>query len=351
MNTSVIELNNITKIFDGKEVVKDVSLKIADGEFLTLLGPSGCGKTTILRMIGGFISPDRGEIILHGQNVVGVPANKREVSTVFQGYALFPHLTVRDNVGFGLRMKKVPKQEIREQVEEILELTDLTPFINRKPHQLSGGQQQRVAIARCLVTKPKLMLFDEPLGALDLKLRRQMQLELKKTQKSLGITYVYVTHDQEEALTMSDRIVVMNQGKVEQAGAPGEVYAFPETRFVADFLGESNLFSGTCKISGDQTFFETEGVTIPVPPQKKAPLCISIRPEYLKIVPADEVMAGFAGIVEKVIFLGQVYRYDVKLSSGKIVQVLAEAGNFSAGTKVLLAWENDKISIIHDKEK
>jgi spermidine/putrescine transport system ATP-binding protein len=305
-------------------------------------------------MIAGFTSPDRGEIILHGQNVVGVPANKREVSTVFQGYALFPHLTVRDNVGFGLRMKKVPKQEIRERVEEILELTDLTPFINRKPHQLSGGQQQRVAIARCLVTKPKLMLFDEPLGALDLKLRRQMQMELKKTQKSLGITYVYVTHDQEEALSMSDRIVVMNQGKVEQAGAPGTVYAFPETKFVADFLGESNLFSGTCKTSGDQTFFETEGVTIPVPPQKKTPLCISIRPECLKIVAGDEVTAGlpgFTGVVEKVIFLGQVYRYDVKLSSGKIVQVLAEAGDFPAGTKALLTWENDKIGIIHDKEE
>jgi spermidine/putrescine transport system ATP-binding protein len=340
-----VELRSIIKSFDNKAVVKNVSLHIDEGEFLTLLGPSGCGKTTILRMIGGFSSPDSGEILLHGKSVLGIPANKREVSTVFQGYALFPHLTVRGNVGFGLRMKKVPREEIEKRVSEMLELTDLTLYQNRKPSQLSGGQQQRVAIARSLVTKPRIMLFDEPLGALDQKLRRQMQTELKKMQKALGITCLYVTHDQEEALTMSDRIVVMNEGMVEQEGRPEEVYLYPKTRFVVGFLGESNLFEGHSTRSPEAAFFETEGVRITLPENSEGVHFISIRPEFLHIRLEREEPC-FSGLIEKKLFQGQVFRYDVKLPSGKLVQVLEESGEYPINKKVFLSWDKEKISAI-----
>jgi spermidine/putrescine transport system ATP-binding protein len=345
----VVELRSISKSFDKKAVVNEVNLEIGDGEFLTLLGPSGCGKTTILRMIGGFLKPDKGEIILHGENVADVPANKREVSTVFQSYALFPHLNVRGNVGFGLRMKKIPKKEIEERVDEILELTNLTPYSNRKPAQLSGGQQQRVAIARSLVTKPKVMLFDEPLGALDLKLRRQMQLELKRMQKAQGITYVYVTHDQEEALTMSDRIVVMKSGKIEQSGSPEEVYLYPKTQFVAEFLGDSNLFTGSYTESDTGAFFETEGLKIPIPRQEKKPDYISIRPEFFRLHGTDKQKPGgicFSGLVEKALFLGNVFRYDVRLASKKLVQVFAEDANYMANMEVYISCDTVNINTI-----
>jgi spermidine/putrescine transport system ATP-binding protein len=348
MARNVVEIRGITKSFDSKTVVNDVSLCIGEGEFLTLLGPSGCGKTTILRMIGGFTPPDSGEILLHGKSVLGTPANRREVSTVFQGYALFPHLTVRGNVAFGLRMKKVPRAEIDERVSEILELTDLTLYQNRKPSQLSGGQQQRVAIARSLVTKPRIMLFDEPLGALDLRLRRQMQVELKKMQRSLGITCLYVTHDQEEALTMSDRIAVMNRGVVEQEGRPEEVYLYPKTRFVAAFLGESNLFEGRYIESASGASFETEGVSIPLPERggaEQEPCFISIRPEFLNIgvKRADPCIAG---VIERKLFQGQAFRYDVKLPSGRPVQVLSESSVFDTNAEVFLSWDKDKIAAI-----
>jgi spermidine/putrescine transport system ATP-binding protein len=348
---SVLELRNIYKSFDGKAAVANISFTVEEGEFLTLLGPSGCGKSTILRMVGGFLAPDSGEIILHGENVAGIPANKREVSTVFQGYALFPHLTVGGNVGFSLRMRGTPKKEIERQVDEILEMTNLSLYKNRKPAELSGGQQQRVAIARCMINKPRLMLFDEPLGALDLKLRGQMQIEMKKMQRALGLTYVYVTHDQEEALSMSDRIAVMNSGIIEQLGSPEAVYSRPETKFSALFLGETNLFTGVYHEKNGSAFFETEGVYIPLPGgaadscRDKKPSSLFIRPEFISLS-REKGETLLNGIVEKILFLGQSFRYDITLGSGKQVQVLSETSGFKPGESVFLSYNNDKISLI-----
>jgi spermidine/putrescine transport system ATP-binding protein len=347
----VLELEKICKSFDGKAAVTNVSFTVEEGEFFTLLGPSGCGKSTLLRLIGGFLTPDSGNIILHGENVAGIPANKREVSTVFQGYALFPHLTVRGNVGFGLRMKGTPKKEIERQVDEILEMTNLSLYGNRKPADLSGGQQQRVAIARCLINKPRLMLFDEPLGALDLKLRGQMQAELKKMQRALGLTYVYVTHDQEEALSMSDRIALMNGGVIEQMGKPEAVYSRPETKFSASFLGETNLFTGAYHEKNGGAFFETEGAFIPLPdgpadfPGGKKPACLFIRPEFISLS-REKGDALFTGTVEKILFLGQGFRYDVKLGSGKAVQVLSETNVFQPGDEVFLSCDHRRLNLI-----
>jgi spermidine/putrescine transport system ATP-binding protein len=246
-----IRLDRVTKDFGETVAVDDVSLDIADGEFFSLLGPSGCGKTTTLRMIGGFEEPTRGTIFLEGRDVTDLPAYKRDVNTVFQSYALFPHLNVFENVAFGLRRKKMHGGEVTRRVQDALRLVDLQGFERRKPSQMSGGQQQRVALARALVNHPKVLLLDEPLGALDLKLRKQMQLELKRIQNEVGITFIYVTHDQEEAMTMSDRLAVMRLGRIEQVGAPEEVYERPETEFVASFLGASNLLDGELKEGND----------------------------------------------------------------------------------------------------
>src|SRR6266516_4054689 len=235
-----IALESVSKRFGGIGAVDDVSFPIAEGEFFSLLGPSGCGKTTTLRMIAGFEAPDEGRIVLQGRDVTSVPANRRPVNLVFQQYALFPHMSIFDNVAFGLRLKRVPKAELRTRVQEMLEVVSLQGFERRRPRQLSGGQQQRVVLARALVNRPAALLLDEPLGALDVKLRKQMQLELKRIQSTLGTTFVYVTHDQEEALAMSDRIAVMNGGRVEQTGEPREIYEHPTTPFVADFIGSLN---------------------------------------------------------------------------------------------------------------
>ncbi|MBE5906981.1 MAG: spermidine/putrescine ABC transporter ATP-binding protein, partial [Lachnospiraceae bacterium] len=237
----MVRLIDVEKEFDGVKVVKKLNLEVREGEFLTLLGPSGCGKTTTLRMIAGFSHATSGEIELEGKNVADLKPNERDVNTVFQNYALFPHMNVEDNIAFGLVEKKVPKAEIKERVAEMIKLVQLEGMEKRKPAQMSGGQKQRVAIARALINRPKVLLLDEPLGALDLKLRKQMQLELKHLQQKLGITFIYVTHDQEEALTMSDRIAVMNDGVMEQIGTPDEVYNHPKTKFVASFVGESNI--------------------------------------------------------------------------------------------------------------
>jgi spermidine/putrescine transport system ATP-binding protein len=239
-----VELREVSKRFGEVEAVHQVSLQIREGEFFSLLGPSGCGKTTTLRMIAGFERPDAGEILIRGQRMNEVPPFHRPVNTVFQHYALFPHMTVFENVAFGLEMKRLPREEIRRRVAEALRLVRLTGLENRYPRQLSGGQQQRVALARALVNRPAVLLLDEPLGALDLKLRKEMQLELKNLQHQVGITFIYVTHDQEEAMTMSDRIAVMNQGRVLQVGTPVEIYERPATRFVADFIGETNFLEG-----------------------------------------------------------------------------------------------------------
>ena len=247
MANTIVDIKEVNKIYGTNHVVKDLNLQVEEGEFLTLLGSSGCGKTTTLRMIAGFEEPTTGTICVEGEPIEDKEPFERDVNTVFQSYALFPHKTIYDNVAYGLKMKKVPKKEIKERVTEMLEMVQLSGFEKRYPSQLSGGQKQRVAIARALINRPKVLLLDEPLGALDLKLRKQMQLELKRLQKKLNITFIYVTHDQEEALTMSDRIAIMHDGVMDQIGSPSEIYERPATKFVATFIGETNVFDGTIK--------------------------------------------------------------------------------------------------------
>lgn len=315
----LISLQNIEKSFSGQKVIQNISLDIREGEFLTLLGPSGCGKTTILRMINGFESPDSGTVLLDGIDQANVPPNKRMVNTVFQSYALFPHLSVRDNIAFPLKMKKTPSAEIRERVDNVLEMTKLEALAERKPGKLSGGQQQRVAIARSLVNEPRVLLLDEPLGALDLKLRKQMQIELKQMQRASGITYVYVTHDQEEALTISDRIVVMNGGKVEQAGDAWDIYHHPKTEFVASFLGESNFFPG-------EDFGGRSGVTI------------AVRPEFICLHTERPEGEAFLSTVQNVTYLGLTQRIELRTAKGHTVYALSDA-SFSAGDEVYVDWD------------
>ena len=298
----IIELKNISKSFDGEMVLDNISLDIHDNEFITLLGPSGCGKTTTLRIIGGFVYPDQGDVIFMGARINDVPPHKRNVNTVFQKYALFPHLNVFENVAFPLRERKVPKQEIKEKVEKMLNMVMLSGFAHRRVTSLSGGQQQRVAIARALVNEPKVLLLDEPLGALDLKLRKDMQQELKKIQKSTGITFIFVTHDQEEALSMSDTIVVMSEGKIQQIGTPQDIYNEPVNAFVADFIGESNIVDGVMLADykvrfGGQVFDCLDTGFAP-----NEPVDVVIRPEDVDIVkPAPGVLQG---TVTSVTFMG-----------------------------------------------
>ena len=298
----IIELKNISKSFDGEMVLDNISLDIHDNEFITLLGPSGCGKTTTLRIIGGFVYPDQGDVIFMGDRINDVPPHKRNVNTVFQKYALFPHLNVFENVAFPLRERKVPKQEIKEKVNKMLDMVRLSGFAHRRVTSLSGGQQQRVAIARALVNEPKVLLLDEPLGALDLKLRKDMQQELKKIQKSTGITFIFVTHDQEEALSMSDTIVVMSEGKIQQIGTPQDIYNEPVNAFVADFIGESNIVDGVMLADykvrfGGQIFDCLDTGFAP-----NEPVDVVIRPEDVDIVkPAPGVLQG---TVTSVTFMG-----------------------------------------------
>ncbi|MAT96123.1 MAG: spermidine/putrescine ABC transporter ATP-binding protein [Anaerolineaceae bacterium] len=288
-----VKLDHVTKQFGEFTAVHDMELEIADGEFFSMLGPSGCGKTTTLRMIAGFEQPTSGELYIMGQPVAGIPAYRRPVNTVFQNYALFPHMTVAQNVAFGLEMAKVPKPEIEKRVAASLELVQMSPMSERKPSQLSGGQQQRVALARALVNRPKVLLLDEPLGALDLKLRKAMQLELKQIQNEVGITFIYVTHDQEEALTMSDRIAVMDQGVVQQTGRPRDIYEHPNNRFVADFIGETNFLKGTVEQVGDIVRLEVgEGHLIgqsDLPLQAGQAAYLAIRPEKINLYPQGEI--------------------------------------------------------------
>ena len=301
----IIELKNITKAFDGEVVLDNINLDIYDNEFLTLLGPSGCGKTTTLRIIGGFESADEGDVIFLGERINDVPPYKRNVNTVFQRYALFPHLNVFENVAFPLREKRVPKAEINERVTEMLKLVALSGFEKRSVNSLSGGQQQRVAIARALVSKPKVLLLDEPLAALDLKLRKDMQQELKKIQKATGITFVFVTHDQEEALSMSDTVVVMSEGRIQQIGTPVDIYNEPENAFVADFIGESNILDGVMlrdrKVSFAGHLFDCVDAGF----APKEPVDVVVRPEDVDIVPEEKGM--LRGVVTSVTFLGVHY--------------------------------------------
>ncbi len=298
----IIELKNISKSFDGEMVLDNISLDIYDNEFITLLGPSGCGKSTTLRMIGGFIQPDQGDVIFLGERINDVPPHKRNVNTVFQKYALFPHLNVFENIAFPLRQKGVPKAEIDEKVNEMLRLVMLPGFAHRRVTNLSGGQQQRVAIARALISHPRVLLLDEPLGALDLKLRKDMQQELKKIQKSTGITFIFVTHDQEEALSMSDTIVVMSEGKIQQIGSPTDIYNEPKNAFVADFIGESNIVDGVMLADYRVRFAGHVFDCLDAGFGKNEPVDVVVRPEDVDIVPADQ--GQFQGTVTSVTFMG-----------------------------------------------
>ena len=348
----IVELKNVNKYYGDNHVVKDMNLTVYEGEFLTLLGSSGCGKTTTLRMIAGFEEASDGVILIQGEDNRNKEPYQREVNTVFQSYALFPHMTIFDNIAYGLRIKKVPKAEIRKRVAEMLDLVELGGFEKRYPSQLSGGQKQRVAIARALINQPKVLLLDEPLGALDLKLRKQMQLELKKLQKKLNITFIYVTHDQEEALTMSDRICIMNQGVMEQIGTPEEIYESPKTKFVATFIGETNLFEGqVIEKQGDQMRVIIEpGEFIVNSPEFQAGdmIAVSVRPE--RMLYSLEPVDGFQlkGIVKEQIYLGTAQKAIVTLSNGNKIRIERLAGqSLPCDGCIYLYWNNEDAKLIH----
>lgn len=342
----IIELKNISKAFDGEQVLSDISLDIHDNEFITLLGPSGCGKTTLLRMIGGFENPDEGDILFIGERINDTPPHKRNVNTVFQKYALFPHLNVFENVAFPLRERKLPKDEIKEKVEEMLNLVMLGSFANRNVTSLSGGQQQRVAIARALISHPKVLLLDEPLGALDLKLRKDMQQELKNIQQTTGITFVFVTHDQEEALSMSDTIVVLNDGKIQQIGTPVDIYNEPQNAFVADFIGESNIVDGIMlenykvKFSGhtfeclDKGFAHGE------------PVDVVVRPEDVDIVPVEK--GEIKGTVTQVTFMG--VHNEIIVDIGGFKWMIQTTDSVNVGERIGISLEPDAIHIMKKSE-
>jgi len=345
-----IVLEAVSKQFGDHTAVGGVSISIRDGEFFSLLGPSGCGKTTTLRMIAGFVEPDEGRIVLQGDDVTAVPPNRRPVNMVFQQYALFPHMSVYDNVAFGLSVKRVPRNQHRPRIEELLRVVSLEGFERRKPRQLSGGQQQRVALARALVNRPAALLLDEPLGALDVKLRRQMQLELKRIQHDLGTTFVYVTHDQEEALAMSDRIAVMDSGRVEQIGTPREVYEQPATPFVADFIGSLNAIEiRVDEVVGGYAIArlgERDRIVVPVEAGtgSGAELRIAVRPEHVEFVGSDENGSRLAGTVADIVYLGMYTQFHVDTGAGRVVSHrLADRSvdGPERGATVELAWDAD----------
>lgn len=343
----IIDLKNISKEYDGVEVLSNLNLYIRKNEFLTLLGPSGCGKTTTLRIIGGFEQPTKGEIIFEGRKINDVPSFKRQINTVFQKYALFPHMNVYENIAFGLRIKKVPNNEIKDRVKRILKLVNLSGFENRNINSLSGGQQQRIAIARALVNEPKVLLLDEPLGALDLKLRKEMQIELKNMQKRVGITFIYVTHDQEEALTMSDTVIVMDKGKIQQIGTPVDIYNEPKNAFVADFIGESNIIEGTMI---DDLLVEFAGVRFVCVDKgfgKNKLVDIVIRPEDIKVVPEEEGM--LKGVVTSVTFKG--VHYEMIVQENNREWMIHSTVMEPVGTHVGMIIEPESIHIMKKVDK
>ena len=348
MAESIVSLIDVEKRFGSNLVVRKMNMEIYEGEFLTLLGPSGCGKTTTLRMIAGFEDATSGIIKVQGERVENKEPYQRDVNTVFQNYALVPHMTVFDNVAYGLTIKKVPKDEIRQRVAEMLELVQLTDYERRKPDELSGGQKQRVAIARALINRPKVLLLDEPLGALDLKLRKQMQIELKRLQKKLGITFVYVTHDQEEALTMSDRIAVMNAGVIEQLGTPMEIYDHPLTRFVAGFIGESNIFDGTVTaVEGDLLRVDTPAGKLLTRGSGFAvgeEMHVSIRPEYLEAGERNADGFDLPARIKDFTYMGTVVKTALDMADGTELKLsrFEQDANAHEGDKVYLSWRPEK---------
>jgi spermidine/putrescine transport system ATP-binding protein len=343
MADNIIELRHISKVYsdNGFKAVDDFNLEVKRGEFVTFLGPSGCGKTTTLRMIAGFEMPTSGEILLNGEDISRLPANKRPINTVFQRYALFPHMNIYDNIAFGLKLKKLPKEEIRKKVKRVLDIVDLEGFENRKISTLSGGQQQRIAIARALVNEPEILMLDEPLGALDLKMRQEMQIELKHMHDELGITFIYVTHDQEEALTMSDKIVVLSEGRVQQIGTPEDIYNEPQNAFVADFIGESNIFKGI--MTGHMKVRFCGGEFIGMDDVAEGTLVdVVVRPEDVIITkPEDGVVEGE---VVSVIFKGM--HYEVTVESGKYEMVIRTTKCYSVGERIGMKLEPDGIHIM-----
>ena len=343
MADNIIELRHISKVYsdNGFKAVDDFNLEVKRGEFVTFLGPSGCGKTTTLRMIAGFEMPTSGEILLNGEDISQLPANKRPINTVFQRYALFPHMNIYDNIAFGLKLKKLPKEEIRKKVKRVLDIVDLEGFENRKISTLSGGQQQRIAIARALVNEPEILMLDEPLGALDLKMRQEMQIELKHMHDELGITFIYVTHDQEEALTMSDKIVVLSEGRIQQIGTPEDIYNEPQNAFVADFIGESNIFKGI--MTGHMKVRFCGGEFIGMDDVAEGTLVdVVVRPEDVIITKPED--GTVEGEVVSVIFKGM--HYEVTVESGKYEMVIRTTKCYSVGERIGMKLEPDGIHIM-----
>ncbi|MDE6679639.1 MAG: ABC transporter ATP-binding protein [Ruminococcus sp.] len=345
---NIINLKDIVVEFeDGEKILKNINLDIKDKEFVTFLGPSGCGKTTTLRIIAGFLEPTSGDVFFDGQRINGLPPHKRNVNTVFQRYALFPHLNVYENIAFGLRVKKVPEKEIVRRVGEMLEMVNLMGFEKRSVNRLSGGQQQRVAIARALVNHPKVLLLDEPLGALDLKLRKEMQIELRKIQQELELTFVYVTHDQEEALTMSDSIVVMNNGYIQQIGSPTDIYNEPVNAFVADFIGESNIINGCMPRDCVVEFAGKRFQCVDKGFSPDETVDVVIRPEDVKIISAEK--AQLTGIVESVVFKGVHYEMCVDGVDNKWIIHSTKA--CPVGSMVGMTFDPDDIHIMKKSEE
>lgn len=357
MAKPIVEINGVNKIYGSNHVVKDLNLVVEEGEFLTLLGSSGCGKTTTLRMIAGFEEPSSGSIKVEGEAIEEKEPFERNVNTVFQSYALFPHKTIYDNIAYGLKMKKVPKDEIKKRVHEMMELVQLEGFEKRYPSQLSGGQKQRVAIARALINRPRVLLLDEPLGALDLKLRKQMQLELKRLQKKLNITFIYVTHDQEEALTMSDRIAIMNAGVLDQVATPSEIYEHPATKFVATFIGETNIFDGCIKaIHGESICIGIENGDIKGSGEGFSIsefITVSVRPEKMKY--ALEPVDGFTLIatVKDYIYVGSIVKCIAVLPNGNELKIERLAGQPlpQLGEQIFPYWNEKDAVLIHNRDQ
>jgi spermidine/putrescine transport system ATP-binding protein len=353
----MVELRNVTKRFGAYEALKEASFEIRAGEFMTFLGPSGCGKTTCLRLISGFDTPTSGQIFLDGKDLTFEPPYRRDVNQVFQNYALFPHLTIYENIAFGLRMKKIPPTQIRERVDRVVKMTSLEDFTTRKPAQLSGGQRQRVALARAIVCEPKVLLLDEPLSALDAKLRSQMRVELKQLQKKLGITFIFVTHDQEEALTMSDRVAVLNAGRVEQIGTVNEIYYKPATRFVASFIGESNIVEAEIlRSEGEFLHCRLEGgleldVRTPNPPAHSQ-ILLSLRPEKIRLTRENPGgRNSFPGTIEMEIFKGAVDDLTISVQGGlQLGAVLTNDGQAESdlheGERVFARIQPEDIHIV-----
>lgn len=366
-NSNIIEIKNVSKFFGDEQALDNVSLNIINGEFITLLGPSGCGKTTLLRIISGLETPTNGQIFINGKDVTELPPEERHLNMVFQNYALFPHMTVFENIAFGLRCKHVPESEIKTRVEKILEIVKLQKYVKRKPNQLSGGQQQRVAIARAVVNEPLVLLLDEPLSALDYNLRKDMQIELKQLQRRLGITFVFVTHDQEEALSMSDRVAVMNEGVVEQFGTPKDIYEEPCNLYVADFIGEANIFS-TKVIAADQQnltiSLEDKNLELKNKRQFKAGdgVHVVVRPEDIKVWSQDEVSAAditnmLPAVVEQAIYKGSTVELNLTLQSGRKISATQffneddEKLDYETNEKVWVEWIPGWEVILPDESK